>query len=63
MSLFVTILNLLLNFFLSSASLSDAVGVYVKYVVPGSAADHSGNIRVHDRIIAVRNLFFEATCP
>ncbi|KAL2089670.1 hypothetical protein ACEWY4_014358 [Coilia grayii] len=34
-------------------SSADAVGVYVKNVVPGSAADQSGNIRVHDRIIAL----------
>lgn len=33
---------------------SDAVGVFVKHVVPGSAADQSGNIRIHDRLIAVR---------
>lgn len=31
----------------------DAVGVFVKHVVPGSAAEQSGNIRVHDRIIAL----------
>lgn len=31
----------------------DAVGVFVKQVVPGSAADQSGNIRVHDRLIAL----------
>lgn len=31
----------------------DAVGVFVKHVVPGSAADQSGNIRVHDRLIAL----------
>ncbi|KAK2835076.1 hypothetical protein Q5P01_015560 [Channa striata] len=31
----------------------DAVGVFVKTVVPGSAADQSGNIRVHDRLIAL----------
>ncbi|XP_034035205.1 inaD-like protein isoform X2 [Thalassophryne amazonica] len=31
----------------------DAVGVFVKHVVPGSAADESGNIRVHDRLIAL----------
>uniref|UniRef100_A0A6Q2YRH3 PATJ crumbs cell polarity complex component n=1 Tax=Esox lucius TaxID=8010 RepID=A0A6Q2YRH3_ESOLU len=31
----------------------DAVGVFVKNVVPGSAADQSGNIWVHDRIIAL----------
>lgn len=37
-----------------SLPLQDAVGVFVKHVVPGSAADHSGNIRVHDRLIAVR---------
>ncbi|XP_029285116.1 inaD-like protein isoform X2 [Cottoperca gobio] len=31
----------------------DAVGVFVKHVVPGSAADHSGNIKVHDRLLAL----------
>ncbi|XP_029005112.1 inaD-like protein [Betta splendens] len=31
----------------------DAVGVFVKNVVPGSAADQSGNIRVYDRLIAL----------
>ncbi|XP_036375406.1 inaD-like protein [Megalops cyprinoides] len=31
----------------------NAVGVFVKHVVPGSAAEQSGNIRVHDRIIAL----------
>ncbi|XP_075997704.1 inaD-like protein isoform X2 [Genypterus blacodes] len=31
----------------------DAVGVFVKNVVPGSAADQSGNIRIHDRLIAL----------
>ncbi|XP_041862637.1 inaD-like protein [Melanotaenia boesemani] len=31
----------------------DAVGVFVKHVVPGSAADQNGNIRVHDRLIAL----------
>ncbi|KAM9848829.1 LOW QUALITY PROTEIN: inaD-like protein [Aulostomus maculatus] len=31
----------------------DAVGVFVKHVVPGSAADQSGNIRVHDRLIGL----------
>ncbi|GLD68852.1 inaD-like protein isoform X1, partial [Lates japonicus] len=31
----------------------DAVGVFVKNVVPGSAADQSGNIRVHDRLLAL----------
>ncbi|XP_063057037.1 inaD-like protein [Engraulis encrasicolus] len=34
-------------------SSADAVGVYVKNVVTGSAADQCGNIRVHDRIIAL----------
>ncbi|XP_055797067.1 inaD-like protein [Salvelinus fontinalis] len=29
----------------------DAVGVFVKNVVPGSAAEQSGNIRIYDRII------------
>ncbi|XP_053733578.1 inaD-like protein isoform X1 [Synchiropus splendidus] len=31
----------------------DAVGVFVKHVVPGSAADQSGNIRIHDRLIGL----------
>ncbi|XP_068447281.1 inaD-like protein isoform X2 [Clinocottus analis] len=31
----------------------DAVGVFVKHVVPGSAADHSGNIQIHDRLLAL----------
>ncbi|XP_067452151.1 inaD-like protein isoform X2 [Thunnus thynnus] len=31
----------------------DAVGVFVKHVVPGSAADQSGNIKVHDRLIGL----------
>ncbi|XP_037837268.1 inaD-like protein isoform X2 [Kryptolebias marmoratus] len=31
----------------------DAVGVFVKHVVPGSAADQNGNIRVQDRLIAL----------
>uniref|UniRef100_A0A673L3V0 InaD-like protein n=1 Tax=Sinocyclocheilus rhinocerous TaxID=307959 RepID=A0A673L3V0_9TELE len=33
--------------------MSDAVGVFVKNVVPGSAAEQSGKILVHDRIIAL----------
>ncbi|XP_024114569.1 inaD-like protein isoform X2 [Oryzias melastigma] len=32
---------------------SDAVGVYVKEVVPGSPADLSGNVRVQDRLLAM----------
>ncbi|XP_062252021.1 inaD-like protein isoform X2 [Platichthys flesus] len=31
----------------------DAVGVFVKHVVPGSAADQSGNIWVYDRLVAM----------
>uniref|UniRef100_A0A8C1QZK7 PDZ domain-containing protein n=1 Tax=Cyprinus carpio TaxID=7962 RepID=A0A8C1QZK7_CYPCA len=31
----------------------DAVGIFVKSVVPGSAAEQSGKILVHDRIIAL----------
>lgn len=31
----------------------DAVGVFVKHVVPGSAADQSRNVRVHDRLLAL----------
>ncbi|CAF94618.1 unnamed protein product, partial [Tetraodon nigroviridis] len=34
-------------------SSQDAVGVFVKHVVPGSAADQSGNIRIQDRLIAL----------
>ncbi|KAK5869242.1 hypothetical protein PBY51_023976 [Eleginops maclovinus] len=34
----------------------DAVGVFVKHVVPGSAADQSGNIRVHDRLLALNGI-------
>ncbi|XP_048109092.1 inaD-like protein isoform X2 [Alosa alosa] len=37
----------------NTLSSEDTVGVYVKHVIPGSAADQSGNIRVHDRIIAL----------
>uniref|UniRef100_A0A672T494 PATJ crumbs cell polarity complex component n=1 Tax=Sinocyclocheilus grahami TaxID=75366 RepID=A0A672T494_SINGR len=33
--------------------MSDAVGVFVKNVVPGSAAEQSGKILIHDRIIAL----------
>ncbi|MEQ2219545.1 hypothetical protein XENOCAPTIV_019608, partial [Xenoophorus captivus] len=31
-------------------------GVFVKHVVPGSAADQSGNIRVHDRLLALDDI-------
>ncbi|XP_029355086.1 inaD-like protein isoform X2 [Echeneis naucrates] len=34
----------------------DAVGVFVKHVVPGSAADQSGNIRVHDRLLSLNGV-------
>ncbi|KAL3046781.1 hypothetical protein OYC64_021083 [Pagothenia borchgrevinki] len=34
----------------------DAVGVFVKHVVPGSAADQSGNIQVHDRLLALNGV-------
>ncbi|XP_061540578.1 inaD-like protein isoform X3 [Phycodurus eques] len=34
-------------------SSQDAVGVFIKHVVPGSAAHHSGNIRVQDRLIGL----------
>ncbi|XP_068998077.1 LOW QUALITY PROTEIN: inaD-like protein [Embiotoca jacksoni] len=37
----------------NSLTSHDAVGVFVKHVVPGSAAEQSGNIRVHDRLIAM----------
>ncbi|KAM9503499.1 LOW QUALITY PROTEIN: inaD-like protein [Salvelinus alpinus] len=35
----------------NSLTCEDAVGVFVKNVVPGSAAEQSGNIRIYDRII------------
>ncbi|AWP10402.1 putative inaD-like protein [Scophthalmus maximus] len=38
----------------------DAVGVFVKHVVPGSAADQSGNIRVYDRLIALDGVSLQA---
>lgn len=44
------------NFSLSfcrSLSHADGLGIFVKSVVPDSAAEQSGNIRVNDRIIAV----------
>ncbi|XP_074077388.1 inaD-like protein isoform X2 [Macrotis lagotis] len=31
----------------------DVSGIYVKNIIPGSAADHNGQIHAHDRIIAV----------
>uniref|UniRef100_A0A8C7R843 PATJ crumbs cell polarity complex component n=1 Tax=Oncorhynchus mykiss TaxID=8022 RepID=A0A8C7R843_ONCMY len=42
-----------LSAFSCSLCVSDALGVFVKNVVPGSAAEQSGNIRIHDRIIAM----------
>ncbi|XP_078101055.1 inaD-like protein [Sander vitreus] len=35
---------------------SDAVGVFVKHVVPGSAADQSRNILIHDRLLALNGV-------
>uniref|UniRef100_A0A4W5M6S4 PATJ crumbs cell polarity complex component n=1 Tax=Hucho hucho TaxID=62062 RepID=A0A4W5M6S4_9TELE len=40
----------------NSLTCEDVVGVFVKNVVPGSAAEQSGNIRIYDRIIEVRPL-------
>ncbi|XP_036441750.1 inaD-like protein isoform X2 [Colossoma macropomum] len=34
----------------------DGTGIFVKSVVPGSAAEQSGNIMVHDRIIALNGV-------
>ncbi|XP_062994192.1 inaD-like protein [Elgaria multicarinata webbii] len=31
----------------------DSSGIFVKNVIPGSAAEHSGQIKIHDKIIAV----------
>ncbi|XP_037553698.1 inaD-like protein [Nematolebias whitei] len=37
----------------NSLTSQDAVGVFVKHVVPGSAADQNGNVRVQDRLLAL----------
>lgn len=34
----------------------EPAGIYVKSIVPGSAAQHSGQIRVEDQIVAVSAL-------
>ncbi|KAL8178557.1 UNVERIFIED_CONTAM: hypothetical protein K2H54_051213 [Gekko kuhli] len=31
----------------------ESSGIFVKNIIPGSAAEHSGQIKVHDKIIAV----------
>ncbi|XP_036610001.1 inaD-like protein [Trichosurus vulpecula] len=36
-----------------SSNSGDGSGIYVKNVIPGSAADHNGQIRAQDRIVAV----------
>uniref|UniRef100_A0A7M4FUN3 PATJ crumbs cell polarity complex component n=1 Tax=Crocodylus porosus TaxID=8502 RepID=A0A7M4FUN3_CROPO len=36
-----------------AADLADSSGIFVKNIIPGSAADHSGCIQVHDKIVAV----------
>ncbi|XP_044530709.1 inaD-like protein [Gracilinanus agilis] len=36
-----------------SSQTGDVSGIYVKNIIPGSAADHNGQIHVHDRIVAV----------
>ncbi|XP_043858245.1 inaD-like protein isoform X2 [Dromiciops gliroides] len=36
-----------------SSHAGDVSGVYVKNIIPGSAADHNGQIHAHDRIVAV----------
>lgn len=36
-------------------TLGEASGIYVKSIIPGSAAYHSGQIQVNDKIVAVSN--------
>ncbi|XP_031824862.1 inaD-like protein isoform X2 [Sarcophilus harrisii] len=36
-----------------SSHTGDVSGIYVKNIIPGSAADHSGQIHINDRIVAV----------
>ncbi|XP_027708595.1 inaD-like protein isoform X2 [Vombatus ursinus] len=36
-----------------SSHAGDVSGIYVKNIIPGSAADHNGQIHAHDRIVAV----------
>ncbi|XP_056670100.1 inaD-like protein isoform X2 [Monodelphis domestica] len=36
-----------------SSQTGDVSGIYVKNIIPGSAADHNGQIHIHDRIVAV----------
>ncbi|XP_037401361.1 inaD-like protein isoform X1 [Pygocentrus nattereri] len=40
----------------NTATSEDGMGIFVKSVVPGSAAEQSGNIMVHDRIIALNGV-------
>lgn len=40
----------------------ESSGIFVKNIVPGSAAEYSGQIKVHDKIIAVSTLFFNLLC-
>ncbi|XP_072517234.1 inaD-like protein isoform X2 [Salminus brasiliensis] len=40
----------------NTSTSEDGMGIFVKSVVPGSAAEQSGNIMVHDRIIAMNGV-------
>ncbi|XP_066503762.1 inaD-like protein isoform X5 [Hoplias malabaricus] len=40
----------------NAATIEDSMGIFVKSVVPGSAAEQSGNIMVEDRIIALNGV-------
>uniref|UniRef100_K7E7G9 PATJ crumbs cell polarity complex component n=1 Tax=Ornithorhynchus anatinus TaxID=9258 RepID=K7E7G9_ORNAN len=42
--------------YVGRANTVDSSGIFVKNVIPGSAADQSGRIQVHDRIVAVDGL-------
>ncbi|XP_066232533.1 inaD-like protein isoform X1 [Saccopteryx leptura] len=39
--------------YVGNAHTGEASGIYVKSVIPGSAADHNGQIQVNDKIVAV----------
>ncbi|XP_021261138.1 inaD-like protein isoform X7 [Numida meleagris] len=36
-----------------AGDVAESSGIFVKNIIPGSAADHNGQIRVHDKIVAV----------